>query len=292
MSVIYNTQYVDEKYASIVEPNLYYDSVLQPGLTYTDKYTTGPAGGIFVHKLGSSSLAAPSTPAGDFSHVVTADSLIAIVLNNAFRKSEKIYGVTAASVSYDKAEAELSRVVREASQDWQAAGLACLAHEATELGDTTVITDQNLKAYWLKLRKELKDNKANPNFGLVSTAVYEDYLTAVGDEYTPLRNDNIVSSARGGLYFGMPIIECNLFNEDEVKYYDYAGNLVEVDLTNVDIIMGDFEAFSIITNLDAMGIVDARPTFTGSYAQVEMNSGFRVTNADRIIIKTNTSTSI
>src|SRR5574344_1148018 len=88
MSVIYNTQYVDEKYSPIVEPNLYYDSVLQPGVTFTDKYTMGQAGGYFVHKLGAGSLLAPTTPAGDFSGVVTADSLIQIVLNNAFRKEE------------------------------------------------------------------------------------------------------------------------------------------------------------------------------------------------------------
>ena len=89
MAVIYNNQYVDEKYASIVEPNLYYDSVLQPNLTFTDKYTTGPAGGLFIHKLGAGSLLAPTTPAGDFSSAVTVDSLIQITLNNAFRKIRK-----------------------------------------------------------------------------------------------------------------------------------------------------------------------------------------------------------
>lgn len=291
MAVIYNTQYVDEKYSSIVEPNLYYDSVLQPNLTFTDKYTTGPAGGIFVHKLGAGSLLDPTTPAGDFSSAVTADSLIQITLNNAFRKSEKIYGVTANSVSYDKGEAELARVIKEVSQGWQVSGLACLAHEATELADTTTISDTNLKTYWLKLRKELKDNKANPNFALVSTAVYEDYLTAVGDDYTPLMNDQIVANARGGLYFGMPIIECNALNETAAKYYDYAGSLQTVNLSHVDIIMGDFEAFSIVNNLDAMRLVDTTD-FVGSLAQVEMNSGFRVSNAERVIVKTNTSTSI
>lgn len=291
MAVIYNNQYVDEKYASIVEPNLYYDSVLQPGLTFTDKYTTGPAGGLFIHKLGAGSLLAPTTPAGDFSSGVTADNLIQITLNNAFRKSEKIYGVTAASVSYDKAEAELARIIKEAGQGFQASGLACLAHEATELKDVTAVIDQNLKKYFLQLRKELKDNKANPNFALVSTAVYEDYLSAVGDDYTPLRNDQIVNSARGGMYFGMPIIECNLFNETAVHYYDYAGVDQTVNLSHIDMIMGDYEAFSILTNLDALRVVDTTD-FIGSLAQVEMNCGFRVSNAERIIVKTNTSTSI
>ncbi len=291
MAVIYNTQYVDEKYASIVEPNLYYDSVLQPGVTFTDKYTMGQAGGYFVHKLGAGSLLAPTTPAGDFSGVVTADSLIQIILNNAFRKEEKIYGVTAASVSYDKAEAEFQRILKEAGQGWQASGVACMAHEASEYGDTTAITDSNIKDSWIAMRKYLKDKKANPNFGLVSTDVYESYLKAVGDEYTPLRNEQIMANARGGLYFGMPIIECNLFNETAVTYYDYTGTLQSVNLSHIDVVMGDYEAMSILTNLTSMRIIDTED-FVGVKAQVEMNSGFRVTNADRIVIKTNTSTSI
>ena len=166
-----------------------------------------------------------------------------------------------------------------------------MAHEATELKDVTAVTDQNLKKYFLQLRKELKDNKANPNFALVSTAVYEDYLASVGDDYTPLRNDQIVNSARGGMYFGMPIIECNLFNETAVHYYDYAGVDQTVNLSHIDMIMGDYEAFSILTNLDALRVVDTT-AFIGSLAQVEMNCGFRVSNAERIIVKTNTSTSI
>lgn len=291
MSVIYNTQYVDEKYASVIEPNLYYDSVLQPNVTFTDKYVSGPAGGYFVHKLGAGSLLAPTTPAGSFSGSTTADTLIQITLNNAFRKEEDIYGVTSASVSYNKVEAEFQRIIKEASQGWQASGVACLAHEASEYGDTTAITDSNIKDYWIALRKYLKDKKANPNFGLVSTSVYEEYLQAVGDEYTPLRNDQVMASARGGLFYGMPIIECNLFNETSVTYYDYAGTLQTVNLSHIDIIMGDYDAFSVLTNLNTMRVVDTED-FVGVKAQVEMNSGFRVTNSDRIVIKTNTSTSI
>lgn len=290
--MIYNDQYVDVKYSSIVEPNLYYDSVLQPNITYTTKYTVGQAGGLFIHKLGAGSLLAPTTPAGNFSNSgPTADSLIPIALNNAFRKEEPIYGVTSASVSYNKAEAEFQRIILEASQGWQASGVACMAHEASEYGDTTAISDQNLKNYWVAMRKHLKNNKARPNFGLVSTDVYEAYLKAVGDEYTPLRNDMLMRDARGGMYFGMAIIECNLFNETAVTYYDYAGTLQTVNLSHIDIIMGDYEAFSAITNLTSMRLIDTED-FVGVKAQVEMNTGYRVSNSERIVVKTNTSTSI
>ena len=37
---------VTEKYSSIVEPNLYYDSIFQPGMTYTDKFQGDAASGL------------------------------------------------------------------------------------------------------------------------------------------------------------------------------------------------------------------------------------------------------
>ena len=51
MAIKYGTLNVDEKYSSILEPNLFSDSILIPGVTYTDQYEEGAAGGIYVHKL-------------------------------------------------------------------------------------------------------------------------------------------------------------------------------------------------------------------------------------------------
>lgn len=42
MAIKYDQMNVDEKYASILEPNLYYNPVMVPGVTFTDKYQTGP----------------------------------------------------------------------------------------------------------------------------------------------------------------------------------------------------------------------------------------------------------
>ena len=46
MAILYGNQHVDERYSSTIEPNLYSDTVLIPGVTYTDKYEIGPAGAI------------------------------------------------------------------------------------------------------------------------------------------------------------------------------------------------------------------------------------------------------
>ena len=44
--------YTDDKYSALLEPNLWYNNIFIPGVTYTDKYQLGPAGQIFVHKPG------------------------------------------------------------------------------------------------------------------------------------------------------------------------------------------------------------------------------------------------
>ena len=90
MAVIYNTQYVDEKYLSIIEPNLYLKSVLIPGVTFTDKYTA-QAGGIFIHKLGGgiATGVVPGKPGRDFSDEIVEDTLIQAVFNNNFQKIKK-----------------------------------------------------------------------------------------------------------------------------------------------------------------------------------------------------------
>ena len=37
MAIQYNTLNVDERYSAILEPNLYYNPVMVPGVTFTDK---------------------------------------------------------------------------------------------------------------------------------------------------------------------------------------------------------------------------------------------------------------
>ena len=41
MSVTYNGLHVDERYSAILEPNLYFNPILVPGVTCTDKDPDG-----------------------------------------------------------------------------------------------------------------------------------------------------------------------------------------------------------------------------------------------------------
>lgn len=284
--VIYDTQQVDEKYLSIIEPNLYYKSVLSPGLTFTDKYEA-QAGGIYIHKIGGGKDTGvePGTTGRDFNDEVVADTLIQAVFNNNFMKSRKIRGVTAKNVAYNKAEAELAEAVKQVSQGWQTSGVACMVHEGTDMADTTAITKDNIKDELISMRKKVIDNAGDVNFAIVSTSVFEAYLQYTGTEYTPAMNEAVLGG-RNVNFLGLTMIEANILNQDTAKYYDYTGSLQTVDLTTVDVIMGYYEGFSALNNFETLRVIDSE-RFSGSLAQVETNAAYRVTNPDLIAVKKN-----
>lgn len=282
MAIQYNSQYVDEKYLPILEPNLYTDTVLIPGVTYTDKYVTGPAGQLFVHKLNKGDVVKPGTPGRDFNHTAAADTLIAIQLNNNFQKSEKIYGVQENAVAFDMAESYMQMAIEVIRESRQYSALACLAKEGTADEDTTAITTgANAVAKLIALRKAIKDNHGRANYALVSTEIYALLLNELGlrEVYDPA-----IVTAEMMTRFGLRIMECNSFDLAAAEYYDYTGTKQTVDLTNVELIVGYNEAFSIVPNLEAMRLKDPSD-FIGTLAQVEMNMAFRVTSPEQVVVK-------
>lgn len=282
MSMQYNSQYVDEKYLPILEPNLYTDTVIIPGVTYTDKYVTGPAGQLFIHKLTKGSTIEPGAPGRDFTDVAAQDSLIAIQLNNNFQKSTKIYGVQANAVAFNMGESYMQMSIETVRESRQYSALACLAHEGTADTDTTAIaTGAAAVTKLIGLRKLIKDNHGKANYALVSTEIYALLLGELGlrEVYDPA-----IRTAEMMNRFGLRIMECNSFDLATAKYIDYTGTTQTVDLTDIEMIVGYGEAFSIVPNLEAMRMKDSED-FVGTKAQVEMNMGFRVTSPGQVVVK-------
>lgn len=282
MSVSYGNVHVDERYSSIFEPNLYYNSVFAPGKTFTDKYEIGPAGGIYVHKLDTAAVTV-GTPGRDFSDVTASDSLIQIVLNNNFQQSKKIYGVQAAAVSADLANEELKVAIAEVAEAWNAAGLACLATEGTTASSTASITKSSVKKAVLDARKQIVEAKGSADVLLASPATFACILEAAGAEYIPQANEYINRTGSVGQWLGLTVLECSGLAATNGKYYNAAGSLVTASFSGVDFIMYNKEALSIVTNLDVQRIIDSE-NFNGSKAQVEMNSGFKVTSAAQVVV--------
>lgn len=285
----YGNLNVDERYSSLVEPNLYFDNIFEPGITYNDAYQGDANSGLVkIYKQKSDGTVGASTPAGDFEDENAENELIDLRLNNAFRKSKKIHRVAANAVSYSLADQTLSTAVQDCKQGEMAAGLACLTHEGTDLGDTTAITSKNVKSMILKARIKARKGKASPNVVLASVDVFSAMLEAAGDQFTPVANDEMARSGQVGYWLGMLWKEANALEASEAVYYDHAGTKQTEDLTKVDFIMYDYMAFHKVDNLEETRIIDSE-NFVGSKAQVEINDGFRVSNAARVIVKKNPS---
>lgn len=273
MAVKYDQLNVDERYASILEPNLYYNPVLVPGVTCTDKYETGPAGQIYVHKTGTSAVE-PGTPGRDFVDTKVSDELIPIQLNNNFQRSYKLYGVQAAAVSFDAGENALSTATQECREGWMLSGLACLVQEGTAATLTSAITD--VKDDIIKTRTEIVKAKGRANVVMCSPDFYGQVLLAAGKEFTPTMNDRIAKEGNVGVWLGMTFVEANGLT-GSLKYYDSTGSLKTVDCSKVQYIMYYHEALSVVTNFETARILDSE-MFVGSKAQVEMNTGYKLTN--------------
>ncbi|MBP3463757.1 MAG: hypothetical protein J6K45_04675 [Clostridia bacterium] len=277
----YANQYVDEEYLSAIEPNLYTDEVLIPGVTYSEDIVEGPAGGYFAHKLDDGNEVEPGTPGRDFNDEAAKDDLIQVSYNNNFQKSRKIYGVQAAAVKFDLAEAYLANSLNVTKQGRRYSALACMVNEGTLLEDKEKTTKDNVVEKIIAMRKKVKDNHGQANFILVSTSVYSAALQVLGLKST---EDPAIISAQLIKRFGLSIIECNSFDKAEVKYYDYSGTLKTVDLSNVEMICGYYEAFKLEDNFSVYRLIDSE-NFAGSKAQVEYNTAMRVVSPAQIIIK-------
>ena len=140
---------------------------------------------------------------------------------------------------------------------------------------TTAITD--VKDDIVKTRAEIVKAKGRANVVMCSPDFYAQVLLAAGKEFTPTRNDRIADEGNVGVWLGMTFVEANGLT-GSIKYYDSTGALKTVDCSKVQYIMYYHETLSVITNFEAARIVDSE-NFIGSKAQVEMNTGYKVTNA-------------
>jgi hypothetical protein len=278
-------KFVDDRFSALVEPNLFDRSVFQPGLTFTDKYSLGSAGQILIHKLGKVTVTA-GQPGQDFSTTNTADTVITIILDKAFRRSEKIYGATAAAVAYPIAAAHLEQALRDVSEGWQKEAAAVLfaakVNQATAavngpasvLG-LTALNAANIYKSIVDDRAALVAESARPDVLIVSPATYalllqsEDFVRA-SDLGFQVQESGIV-----GRIAGLNVYE-----------YESLPTAVNVNNTNrtVNYMMYDHDAFSIVTNVELLRLIDD-PQSNSSLAQVEIVSGMKLTNTDRALVK-------
>lgn len=286
-------KFVDDRFSALVEPNLFDNNVFQPGVTFTDKYTLGAAGQIFIHKLGKVTVSV-GEPGQDFSSTNTADATIAIVLNKAFRRSEKIYGATAAAVAYPVAAAHLEQALADIREAWNKEAARIIVTEkintanntvvgpASVLG-TTALAANNVYKSIVDDRAALVAEGARPDALIVSPATYA--LLLQSEEFVRASDLAYQTAASGqvGRIAGLDVFE-------------YQGLPAALDvntggteaLRDVEYIMLDHDAFSIVTNVEVIRLIDS-PDFNGTLAQIEIVSGMKLTNTDRALVKVKAS---
>jgi hypothetical protein len=280
---------VDDRYSPLVEPNLFAGNVFQPGISFTDKYQLGAAGQILVHKPGIGTVT-PTAPGADFSDAIVQDSIVTIALDKQFNRSRKMFGVAAVSVAYDAAAAELEAAIQEVKQAWNLQAATSLVTTASILVDDNILTVANVDgsdiySTIVNTRKKLRVAKANPDTLIVSPSTYAKLLKAPEFQRSVTTDDTVIRDAKVGRVAGLNVYEYENLGSAIGNGVTAAGITWVAADDELEYVMYDSDAFSIVTSVEAIRTVDEPSRFIGSLAQVQIVSGFKLTNPSRAAVK-------
>ena len=270
----------------IVEAGLYADAIFIDGVTFSSRYNIGSAGQIQVEVYQGGRGVKPGTPGGNFTDREYKNTVVDINCNNSFKDSAKVPNYFEATMPTSVLMNKTLEVTQKVGTGRQESALAALVAGATDAADTTAITASNVKQKAIEMRSKLRKKHAKPNVVICSVDVYAAVLEAAGKEFTPLYNDDVIRQGKVGLWLGMLWIEADLLDgaTNDYQYIDASGVAQTVDTSDVDFIMYDYNAFSLIDRLDLMRVKESE-RFAGSLVQEEVASGFKVTNKDCVLVK-------
>ena len=286
----YGNFYLPSRYSNLLLPNFFYNSFLQPGVTYTDRYQMGTAGQIFVPKLKPSTVEL-TEPCSDFKHKEIGNELLQITLNCTYMSSKKICALQETVADYALISETVRLSARELAEAWNISGIAALLTEGA--GQTYELDKpkdlEELKNDILSARTTMYKNKRNGRVMLCSPDFYQLVMQYAGTLYTPSINDRMIYSGEVGEWLGLRFINLNLLQSaaGTFEYNDYRWEKKKVaanTMKKVAYILYDPEAFSVLINFNRSRMIES-PDFMGQYVQTVLNSGFRVTDAESIFIR-------
>lgn len=285
MALVVGSAGVATGMSPVVEQALYADDVFVDGISFTSKHEVGNAGQIQVVKYSAASSIEPKAPGSNFSDEDYANNLLDINCNNAFQRSVKVPAFYEATMPIDVKADRTWDVTRAVGLGRQKSGIAILVKNGTDAADTTAVTKSNVKDLVINGRQALIKKNARPNVIIASPEVYGCMLKAAGTEYVPMFNEEVARTGRIGSYMGIVWFESSLLDgASSYKYIKADGNVDTVDCSKIDYILYDGNALSIIDKLVALRVIDSE-MFMGSKIQEEIDTGFLVTNADCVLVK-------
>ena len=283
MALVVNGATVATAMSPIVEAGLYADEIFIEGKTFTSQYDVDSAGQIQVEKYSPDMEVKAKVPGSNFSDKDYKNTVININCNNAFQYSQKVPAYFEATMPTSVKMNQTLRTTENVRIGRQKAGLAALVHGGTESTNNEAITETNFKEEFLKDRKILVDKFAKPNVAITSTEVYNIMLKLAGTEFTPSTNENVVTTGQVGYWMGILWIEAPLLG-GSLSFLNESGIEETVDTANIDYILYDYKAYSIIDKLTMLRVIDSEE-FAGSKIQEEIDTGFKVTNADCVLVR-------
>ena len=283
MALVVNGATVATAMSPIVEAGLYADEIFIEGKTFTSQYDVDSAGQIQVEKYSPDMEVKAKVPGSNFSDKDYKNTVISINCNNAFQYSQKVPAYFEATMPTSVKMNQTLRTTENVRIGRQKAGLAALVHGGTESTNNEAITETNFKEEFLKDRKILVDKFAKPNVAITSTEVYNIMLKLAGTEFTPSTNENVVTTGQVGYWMGILWIEAPLLG-GSLSFLNESGLEQAVDTANIDYILYDYKAYSIIDKLTMLRVIDSEE-FAGSKIQEEIDTGFKVTTADCVLVR-------
>lgn len=270
----------------IVEAGLYADAIFIDGVTFTSQYNIGSAGQIQVEKYAGGRGVKPGQAGGDFTDRNYTNTVVDINVNNSFKDSVKVPAYFEATMPTSVLMNKTLEVTQKTGTGRQESALAALVAQGTASADTDELTVDNIKSKVITARSELRKKHAKPNVVIASVDTYALMLESAGKDFTPMYNDDVIRQGKVGLWLGMLWVEADLLDgsTSDYQYLNDSGVATTVDTSNVDFIMYDFMAFSLIDRLDGLRVKESEQFF-GSKVQEEIVSGFKVTNADCVSVK-------
>ena len=283
MALVVNGATVATAMSPIVEAGLYADEIFIEGKTFTSQYDVDSAGQIQVEKYSPDMEVKAKVPGSNFSDKDYKNTVITINTNNAFQYSQKVPAYFEATMPTSVKMNQTLRTTENVRIGRQKAGLAALVNGGTESTNNEAITETNFKEEFLKDRKILVDKFAKPNVAITSTEVYNIMLKLAGTEFTPSTNENVVTTGQVGYWMGILWIEAPLLG-GSLSFLNESGLEQSVDTANIDYVLYDYKAYSIIDKLTMLRVIDSED-FAGSKIQEEIDTGFKVTNPDCVLVR-------
>lgn len=283
MALVVNGATVATAMSPIVEAGLYADEIFKDGVTFTSQYDVDSAGQIQVEKYSPDMEVKAKTPGSNFSDKDYQNTVIHMNCNNAFQYSQKVPAYFEATMPTQVKMNQTLRTTENVRIGRQKAGIAALVHGGTASANNEAITETNFKEEFLKDRKILVDKFAKPNVAITSTEVYNIMLKLAGTEFTPSTNENVVTTGQVGYWMGILWVEAPLLG-GSLSFLNESGLEQQVDTANIDYVLYDYKAYSIIDKLSMLRVIDSED-FAGSKIQEEIDTGFKVTNADCVLVR-------